>query len=152
LCISVADHDYFDRVARDVDRFYLLIFRLPVLKYGNFSFWPGYMCSGLSIPDNKQQQYSPIEHLVIDGMCDIHDFSTIFSYVPRLRHFSCGNLWPRESTPKEVLIVPPYLTHLSIEGCFLSFDEFELFISKIGSQLKVLLIAPSDGSDYLDAN
>ena len=106
----------------------------------------------LSITDNEQQEYSPIEHLIIDGYCRIHQFNAILSYTPRLRYFSCDNLSSFESTQIEVSIVPLYLTHLSIKNCLLSFDKLELFIVKICSQLKRLRLSIRTDINYLDAN
>jgi len=113
--------------------FFQLIFCLPMLKYGKFSFK---MCStspDLSIRNNEQLEYSPIKHLIIDGYCRIHQFNAILSYTPQLSHCSCEYLSLFESTQIEVSIIPLYLTHLSIKYCPLSFDEFQLFIVKICS-------------------
>ena len=143
--------DYGEPV-EDAGHFYRLIFRLPVLKYGKFSLGTCGTPPDLSITDNKQQEYSPIEHLIIDGYCRIHELSAILSYTPGLRYFSCKYLSSFESTQIEVSTIPLYLTHLSIEHCLLSFDEFELFVVKICSHLKLLRISTRLDIAYLNAS
>ncbi|CAF3623662.1 unnamed protein product [Rotaria sp. Silwood1] len=123
-----------------------------MLKYGKFSFGMYGTSPDLSITNNEQQEYSPIEHLIIDGYCQIHQFNAILSYSPRLRYFSCEYLSSFGSTQIEVSMIPLYLTHLSIKYCLLSFDEFELFIVKNCSQLKMLRISTKPDIAYLDAS
>ena len=139
-------------VVKDMEHIFTLIFRLPVLKYGKFLFGKYGLHSSLSIPVNNQQVYSPIEHLIIDSYCPIDQFNTMLSYTPRLRYFSCRYITSSESIQREVSIIPFYLTHLSFKIFHLSFDEFQLFIIKICSQLKRLRIRTSYCPTFLDAN
>jgi hypothetical protein len=106
----------------------------------------------LSVFENYHQEYSTIEHLIIDGDCRIDHFSAILSYTPKLRRLSCEYLFAIQSTPREVAMVPPNLTHISVKDCDLSFDEFELFIFKFCPQLQLLSITKRHDNNYLMLN
>jgi hypothetical protein len=51
-----------------------------------------------------------------------------------------------------VKIKLPKLTHLSIDRCDVQFDEFEIFIKKIRSQLQVLRFTTSKDTAYLNGD
>ncbi|CAF1002881.1 unnamed protein product [Adineta steineri] len=120
---------------------YRLIFRLPALRYAKIEFKHDVQSRTLLTVANKHELSSPIEHLVIAGMCYLDELNALVSYTPRLCRLSCRSLYGFKDTGTVLLKLPTTLTHISVENCVLSFDEFELFISKVNSQkLEVLRI------------
>ena len=135
----------------DIGVLYQLIIRLPVLKYGNFSLTTVHEYVELLVPDNEREEYSNIEHLIINSYHAIHQLSTILSYMPQLRHLSCEYLSSIGSIRRRDLIVPSNLTHISMNYCLLSFDAFEAFIFKFCPQLQLLRISIRFDDAYLNA-
>ncbi len=45
-----------------------------------------------------------------------------------------------------------HLSHISIDNCEIEFDEFEVFIKRISSQLRMLCLTTFWNPAYLDAN
>jgi hypothetical protein len=148
--LSLTIHIFNDLI--DLTNTYRLIFTLPMLKY--YQFLTGCEDLTVSLPIATNQQFSPIEHLILDHCCTFNELSAITSYTPQLRrlrftHDLNGDL--------NVESIPPIalsnLTHLSIHGYNLTFDTFEIFIRKIDSKLKVLhVITQSQDIVYLDAH
>ncbi len=140
---------------QELDDFYLFIFNLPKLKYLKFSI-DGYPTSNVtvSLPMPPSQPSSTIEYLVINHPCTFHDLSTIISYTPHLSRLSViHTLNMKESFPIIMPMAISNLTDLSIHLSAVSFDQFEIFISKIDAKLKVLrLDIMSDDRAYVDAH
>jgi hypothetical protein len=136
----------------NIKQVYPLIMALPTLKY--YQFWfPGDKYS-ISLPIATNQQFSSIEHLVIEHSCTFNELSAIISYTPQLHRLSSKNALI--SNPNIGIISPTALsnlTHLSIGLKGVTFDEFEIFIRKMSSKLKVLsVISESQDIIYLDAH
>jgi hypothetical protein len=92
---------------------------------------------------------STIEYLVIDHPCTSQDLSTIISYTPHLSRLRvCYALYIEENFP--IILPLSNLTDLSIDLSSISFDEFEILISKIHAKLKVLRLDIDDRT-YFDA-
>ncbi|CAF3736553.1 unnamed protein product [Rotaria sp. Silwood1] len=127
------------------------IFRLPMLKYCKISF-NNYLLmeSSLHISINE---YSPIEHLIINNDFDIHKLTVLLSYIPQLRRLSLGNLW--QCSNEQIISCPiklNHLTHASLNMNNIIFDQFEILIKHIFFQLQVLYITATNDKTYLDAN
>jgi hypothetical protein len=136
----------------NIKQVYPLIMALPTLKY--YQFWfPGDKYS-ISLPIATNQQFSSIEHLVIEHSCTFNELSAIISYTPQLHRLSSKNALI--SNPNIGIISPTALsnlTHLSIGIKGVTFDEFEIFIRKMSSKLKVLyIISQSQNIIYLDGH
>ncbi|CAF3185489.1 unnamed protein product [Rotaria socialis] len=63
--------------------FYRKIFKLPVLKYCKVSFATNYNIESLPMSNNE---YSPIEDLIIENTVNFDALDRLVSYVPELRH------------------------------------------------------------------
>jgi len=126
---------------------YSLILSLPVLKYNKLSGWG--MSLILPLPCNNT---SSIEHLAIDYTCDVNDLFTILSYTPRLSHLTCNGLEFTGPIIREPSLNIFNLRHVFLNDCRLRFDQFEILIKKLFSQLQILRIVISLDSSYLDAD
>ncbi|CAF2784611.1 unnamed protein product [Rotaria sp. Silwood2] len=130
---------------------YGIVFKLPFLKYYKIS----------SKVDNKfvpfllaiNKEYSCITHLVIDHLCTLNQLIVILSYTPQLRRLSCEKL--SESYPNTTRIVPiklSYVKQILLFRCELEFENFEMFITCISSQVQELWITTSNNPAYLNAD
>jgi hypothetical protein len=139
---------------KDFTDIYQSILKLSKLKYFNFTEMD-YDESDItiSLPMATNEQISPIEYLSVDHPCSYDEFYSIISYTPQLRRLKYLNL--TNSKLNQSLIQPTTLsnlTRLSIRSYEMSFDEFEIFINKLNSKLKVLsLTTIVEDIDYLDA-
>jgi len=138
--------------SRDLTDTYELIFALPVLKYCKFA--TGDEDLTVSLPIATNQQFTPIEYLVLDHCCTFHELLAITSYTPELRrlkftHDLDGDRIIQTISPMTL----SNLTHLSIHVYNLTFDTFEIFINKLYAKLKFLYVK-TDSQDitYLVAN
>jgi hypothetical protein len=131
---------------------YALIFNLPKLRYLKF-FVNEYRHSNVtvSLPMSSNQPTNTIEYLVIDHPCNSQDLSNIISYTPHLSRLSVTQaLNIKENFP--IIFPLSNLTNLSIDLPSMSFDAFEILISKINAKLKILrLYILFDNRVYLDA-
>ncbi|CAF3714784.1 unnamed protein product [Rotaria socialis] len=142
---------YLNDALSNSNAIYHLLFRLSNLK-----------CSKLSarryfsqdfIPNTSNQQTTSIKQLIIDHPCNLHGLYDILSFTPKIRRLKCENLFPKyENISKEIPLNIFNLTYCSISLCYLKFDEFEIFIKKISSQLRVLCFNPCSDISYLGAD
>lgn len=133
----------------DVSYIYRIVFRFPYLNYFKLS---------LPIIEDledfeqaicviEQNQPSGIEYLVMDHCCTLHDFLSIISSMPKLRHLTCQTLFQLgENFPQGNH--PVNLIHLTINRCELKYHLFEILIRKLSSQLQTLNIT-NRSNDYL---
>ncbi|CAF1303628.1 unnamed protein product [Rotaria sordida] len=88
---------------------------------------------------NNQQ--STIEYLSIRHRCTLHELYTIISYTPQLRRLNLRHKLEIDSNIRTILpITLSNLTDFSIYIHHIKFDEFEIFIRKICSKLKILRV------------
>ncbi|CAF2902024.1 unnamed protein product, partial [Rotaria sp. Silwood2] len=118
---------------------YRLIFILPTLKWCRFIFHRKNSSFSLPLATNKQQ--SAIEYLSIHHRCTLNEVYSIISYTPKLRHLYLCHKLEIDSNIRTILpITLSNLTNLSIHIHHVKFDEFEIFIRKICSKLKILRV------------
>ncbi|CAF0778917.1 unnamed protein product [Rotaria sordida] len=130
---------------------YKLIFRLPFLKYNTLSYGP--WRAPITLPVARNEQFNYIEYLNIGIIITLVEVITILSYTPKLRRLTCQQLYGcSQYISTRDIIKLPYLTHINFDQCRLRFSEFELFIKKINSQLRVLHFTTFDNISFLDAN
>lgn len=135
-----------------ISNIYRIIFRLPSLRFNNLSL-PNSDEPNVLIPISINEKFSTIEHLVMKHSCNINEIISILHHTPHLRHLMCERLVEtNEISGKEVQLALSNLTHVSFTLCLLDFDEFEVFIKKISSQLQVLRLETCTSSTYLDAH
>jgi hypothetical protein len=101
-----------------------------------------------------QPSTSTIEYFVIDYPCNSQDLSNIISYTS---HLSRLNVIQALQIKKNFPIITPMtilnLTDLSIHLSSVSFDQLEILLSKINTNLKILrLDIMSDDQTYANAH
>jgi hypothetical protein len=133
----------------DLNHVYELIFSLPKLKSNKLNLY-GNECS-ISIPMSNNKQISPIEYLNIAHSYTFDELCALISYTPKLRHLNLSHSNKDDEDVQDML--PIDLDHLEIFTNCLNFDEFEIFIEKMNSKLKILNVVSSNRDiTYLDAN
>jgi hypothetical protein len=130
------------------NQLYHRIFRLPVLKYCKIKSSKFVESEPLSIA--MMNEYSSIEHLVINNGCHLHELISLLSYVPQLRRLSLHDLYGIliESYPIRL----NSLTHISIHKTNMTFDEFEFLIRNYFQQIQVLHFLRNFDENFLNAN
>jgi hypothetical protein len=141
---------HLDNYSHNLGCVYRLIFNLPKLKYSKLS--SKRLITTIPLPIATDKQFSTIEYLIIDHYCTLTELITILSYTPRLSHLICKQrLQSSRFIERQVLSQISNLTHISIHCC-LWFDELEILIKNISSQLQELRIGTYRDSAYLDAD
>ncbi|CAF3939938.1 unnamed protein product [Rotaria sp. Silwood2] len=118
---------------------YRLLFTLPTLKWCRFIFHRKNSLFSLPMAINKQQ--STIEYFSIHHRCTLNELYAIISYTPQLRRLNLCHKFEIDSNIRTILpITLSNLTNVSIHMHHEKFDEFEIFIRKICSKLKILRV------------
>jgi hypothetical protein len=131
---------------------YRLIFSLSALKYNKLMLF-SYEELDIVVPNVINQKFSCIKYLVIDHACTLNELSSLLYHTPQLCHLTCERLVDiDEIVKKDLPITLSHLRYISIGECQIDFNEFEVFIKEISSQLQVLRISISWNSTYLDGN
>ncbi|CAF4179019.1 unnamed protein product [Rotaria magnacalcarata] len=109
--------------------------------------------SEISIPISINERFSTIKHLVINHDCNINELTSILSHTPHLRHLTCKNLTETEETIKTVVLLKLVdLKYVCFGQCNIEFDELEVFIKRICSQLQIWRLKTECKTAYLDGN
>ncbi|CAF1529473.1 unnamed protein product, partial [Rotaria sp. Silwood1] len=140
---------------KDLGNIYQLIFNLPKLKYINFRAMESNEDIIISLPIATNEQISSIEYLIMEHPCAFDELSAITSYTPNLHHLKFLSLTHRKVDITSIKpMILPNLKHLSIHIYRkMSFNVFEIFISKLNSKIKILsLTTIFEDIAYLDAN
>jgi hypothetical protein len=146
LSININDPSY------SINNIYQLITTLPVLKYCKISSENSEPIFSLPIhPRQNKEKESSIEHLIINGICQLYQLDAILSYTPRLTHLSCHSLQiDNNKMPEPTIMIN--LRKLYIDLGSIPFNLFKLFLCKVSSQLEILRISANYQKSYLDAN
>jgi hypothetical protein len=143
-------------IKKDLGDIYRLIFNLPKLKYIKYTAMESNEFDiTISLPIATNEQISSIEYLIMDHSCAFDELFAIISYTPHLRRLKFLNLTNRNVNIRSIKpMILSNLTHLSIHIYRkMSFDVFQIFISKLNSKLKVLsLTTRQEDIAYLDAD
>ncbi|CAF4733727.1 unnamed protein product, partial [Rotaria sp. Silwood2] len=132
--------------ASQIDRSRTYGFNLPVLKYFKFSTNNSNLF--ISLPIRTDQQYSSIEYLVIDHDCTLNEILLLTSYTPQLDHL---RVYKTDKNPQNVPLRNLYnLNSIYLYMYDITFNQLEIFLTKIYSNLKTLLIKCSNDITYLD--
>jgi hypothetical protein len=108
-----------------------------MLKCNEFALITGN--SPVTLPMAEKKQFVTIEHLDIVHSCTFNEIARIVSYTPHLSHLSIYHDARNDSIDEMTLPIKlSKLTHLSIYGVLMPFNQFEMFIKNIHCQLKVL--------------
>ncbi|CAF1179198.1 unnamed protein product [Adineta steineri] len=147
LTISIEDDD--DNC--DLGNIYQLIFSLSSLKY-NKLYLPADKLQ-INIPHVINKKFSKIEHLVLYYTCTLNQLNCLLHYTPQLRHLFCNGVAKSdEDFRKNQWMKLPYLKSIHFDDVAASFEEFEVFIKEISSQLQTLKVREPENKTYLDGN
>ncbi|CAF2980417.1 unnamed protein product [Rotaria sp. Silwood2] len=87
-------------------------------------------------------EFSTIEHLIINHEISIDQLPILLSYVPQLRHLSIGNLKePKFNRAERGSISLNYLINVSLKLHNINFDDFEILVIIYFRQIQILTIA-----------
>ncbi|CAF4160252.1 unnamed protein product [Rotaria sordida] len=118
---------------------YYKIFRLSILKYCQILIELLQCPKSLPVATNE---FSTIEHLIINHEISIDQLPILLSYVPQLRRLSIGNLKePKFNRTERGSISLNYLTNVSLKLDNVNFDDFEILVTNYFRQIQVLTIA-----------
>jgi hypothetical protein len=138
-------------IKKQITNIYRIVLSLPMLEY--FKFTTDHSNSFVSLPIPTDQQYSPIKALFIHHYCTFNELSNIISYTPQLRCLYCSknNI---NSFDTEIILPNPLtnLTNLYLFMYEIEYEEFEIYIIKIGLKLKTFrCFTLSEDLRFLDA-
>ncbi|CAF1282683.1 unnamed protein product [Adineta ricciae] len=139
--LSIESSDYF----QDLNVIYLSLFQLTKLKYCHFKYPHGGNRVPLALAVDPRQI---LEHLIIDGHCRLDQLVAILSYLPRLKHLSCNQLYGAHYDEMKTSI---NLTTIRFKLHALEFHDLKLFLVNVSSRLKILRIWKTGDDDYLRA-
>ncbi|CAF5084934.1 unnamed protein product, partial [Rotaria sp. Silwood1] len=122
-----------DSVEEQINDIYQLIFTLPTLKYYRITSFNYHR--SITLPMAMNNQFSPIEYLVINHYCSLNELESLISYTPQLRRLT---LHKTKTNDLNVTILSSTITlvnlqSISLDLCQTTFNELELFITKIFS-------------------
>ncbi|CAF1159732.1 unnamed protein product [Rotaria magnacalcarata] len=124
----------------DLGHIYQIIFHLPFLKYFKLNILE-YENVNFNLSIATDNEFSFIEYLVIHHHLTLNKLTDILSHTPQLTHLCCFNVTEsKDDIKSETLLKLNNLVHLTITVHHLTFDEFEEFLVKLSSQLKILSV------------
>ncbi|CAF4103996.1 unnamed protein product [Rotaria sp. Silwood2] len=137
-------------VKEKINDIYRLTFVLPQLKYYRLSFSD--KPHSIILPIAMNNQFSPLEYLVIDHYCSLNELVILISYTTQLRHLTLHKTQTNDlnSTILSSIILDN-LESICLNLRKTKFNELETFITKIIPNLKTLSIIESDDIAFLDA-
>ena len=138
-------------VEEQINDMYQLIFILPKLKYYRISSFCYHR--SITLPMAMNNQFSPIEHLVINHDCSLNELECLISYTPQLRRLALHKT-KTNNLNKKILsssVILDNIYSISLDLYQTTFNELELFITKIFSNLKRLSIIGSFDISFLSA-
>jgi hypothetical protein len=118
---------------------YRQIFRLPSLKYCQVLFEKNWIPVPLPFATNE---FSSIEHFVINNHFSYNQFDSFLSYIPQIRRLSFRSVEGFYDTRIRLIPVAlKSLTHLSIRLYSIVFNQFESLIKDFFQQVQVLSVS-----------
>ena len=125
------------------------IFRLSHLKFCKIT---GHRMSDCRMSLNTNDEFSPIECLVIDNSLEFDYFDYFLSYVPQLRYFSLATLDGVYSERTELNPIRlNYLRYLSIDLHQVYFNQFEHLIKNTFHHVEEFYLTAGHDQTYVDA-
>jgi hypothetical protein len=137
----------------NLNHIYRTILSFPFLKYNKLSLPPVSQCDNpnIFIPVAINEQFSTIEYLVIDHQCAFFEIYSLILHTPRVRHLICRKILKESNALKDQnRITLSNLTHISMDICVRSSDDFGVFMTKLFAPVQVLRIRYHSTTDHLD--
>ncbi|CAF4015144.1 unnamed protein product, partial [Adineta steineri] len=140
-----------DKSSYDLGNIYSLIFSLSSLKRNELGTFGNKLPRIISHLTNSK--FSMIEYMVIHNFFTLNQLNSLLHYTPQLRHLFChGVIESDKKFKKNLSMKLLHLKYIGFEEVYVSFDEFEVFIKEISSQLQILKIYTLQNRTYLDGN
>ena len=140
-----------DEEANDMSQVYELTFCIPTLKFCKFMGIGDELIA--SLPLANSETYTNIEYLTIEHSCSVDQLLNILSYTPRLGRLTCEKILESDTTTVSTIPIAaiPSLIHITIDECYLEFNELESFLSNTCPQLQTLRIKNLCSTECWDA-
>ncbi|CAF3770227.1 unnamed protein product [Rotaria sp. Silwood1] len=139
-------------IKEKINDIYRLIFVLPKLKY--YRIFSSDSHHSITLPIAMNNQFSPIEYLVINHYCSLNELTCLLSYTPQLRHLTLHKT--KSNNDSNITILPSIILD-NLKSIYLDlyrtkYNELEIFMTtKIFSNLKSLCIFGSRDITFLYA-
>ncbi|CAF3018363.1 unnamed protein product [Rotaria sp. Silwood2] len=107
--------------------------------------------SSITFPIANDQQFGPIESLIIEHSCTLNDLISLISYTPQLHHLAVYK--PDKNDPNAQIFLLINLSNVKsihLDMYQITVNELEIFLTKISSNLKILSINCSNDITFLD--
>lgn len=132
----------------ELNNIYQSIFALPMLKYSKVSTYED--ATSMILPMIANEQFSPLEHLVIDHSCTLNALACMMSYVPQLRRLYFTDSGYKYSN--DLPFILSNLTHLTLKIYEMKFVKLEKLIKNMNSKLTFLHVdIMSEDKNYLNS-
>ncbi|CAF2573922.1 unnamed protein product [Rotaria sp. Silwood2] len=142
LCLHIptVDDEMIGKLKRMIN-FEKLLFNYTIKRVADHIFIFHRKNSSFSLPLAINKQQSTIEYLSIHHRCTLNEVHSIISYTSQLRRLDLCHKFEIDSNIRTILpIILSNLTDVSIHMHHVKFDEFEIFIRKVCSKLKILRV------------
>ncbi|CAF1365485.1 unnamed protein product [Rotaria sordida] len=136
-------------IKEEMNEIYRLIFVLPKLKYSRICLSNNF--HSLTYSMVEKNELSSIEYLVLDHYCSLNELEFLISFTPKLRRLTAHKIETKNFNAKVSSIELNNLKSLYLNVFQTTFNQLEIFLSKINSNLNLLTIAGSNDIAYLDA-
>ncbi|CAF1497404.1 unnamed protein product, partial [Rotaria sordida] len=134
-------------IKKRINDIYQLIFVLHKLKYYRmFCFNDDHL---IELPLAINNQYSPLEYLIIDHHCSLNELKSLISYTPELCHLTIRQIDPNITILKSITLMD--LMFIYLHMCKISSYELKTFLVNISSTLKILSINSLNDITFLNA-
>ncbi|CAF2662233.1 unnamed protein product [Rotaria sp. Silwood2] len=127
---------------------YRIVFNLPLLKYFKFSTSNSDLL--ISLPTRTDEQYSSIKYLVIDHHCTLDEIGLLTSYTPQLDRLYVNKVAKNLHNFSGINLYHLNSIYLNIYN--ITFNELEIFLIKIYSNLKTLSMKCSNDTMFLNTH
>lgn len=126
---------------------------LPRLRYHRFvgkTFMPLHEAS---VPAPiKTDRSSSLEHLIIDVFCTFSELLRIIPMFPHLKRLKCQILAENTTSSDQIMTESFDIEKLTIHDSYMTFDVFEVNLTKICRSIRSLHLKTSWKINYLNAN
>jgi hypothetical protein len=131
--------------------FYQQIFRLSKLKFCQIKYETK-DSNQSALLTSADEEFSPIEHLIINTQFSIDAFDHLLSYVPQLRRLTINSVIKSRNWNRNLCsVILKHLEYVSLQFDSIRFTEFEILIKQFFNNIQVLRISSALDQAYLEA-